>query len=150
MFCCAIFYTTYLLTSKYLEMKYYINKTVNADLETATQRIKEELQKEGFGIVTQFDVNKALKEKLDVDFRQYRILGACNPAFALRSINAENKIGTILPCNVLLQEVENGIEIAIINPKSMVADINNVEMKTIANEIYDKMQRVISSLESLN
>ena len=127
-------------------MKYYINKTVNADLETATIKVKEELQKEGFGIVTQFDVNKALKEKLDVDFRQYRILGACNPAFALRSINAEGKIGTILPCNVMLQETDNGTEIAIINPKSMVAEIDNKEMKTIAIEIYDKMKRVISSL----
>jgi len=127
-------------------MKYYINKTVNADLETATIKVKEELQKEGFGIVTQFDVNKALKEKLDVDFRQYRILGACNPAFALRSINAEDKIGTILPCNVMLQETDNGTEIAIINPKSMVAEIDNKEMKTIAIEIYDKMKRVISSL----
>ena len=127
-------------------MKCYINKTVNADLETATIKVKEELQKEGFGIVTQFDVNKALKEKLDVDFRQYRILGACNPAFALRSINAEDKIGTILPCNVMLQETDNGTEIAIINPKSMVAEIDNKEMKTIAIEIYDKMKRVISSL----
>ncbi len=127
-------------------MKYYINKTVNADLETATQKVTEELQKEGFGTVTQFDVNKALKEKLNVDFRPYRILGACNPTFALRSINAENKIGTILPCNVMLQEVKNGIEIAIINPKSMVSDIDNDEMKAIAKEIYDKMQRVIAGV----
>ena len=127
-------------------MKYYINKTINADLETATTKITEELQKEGFGIVTQFDVNKALKEKLDVDFRQYRILGACNPAFALRSINTEPQIGTILPCNVMLQETASGIEIAIINPKSMVADTNNDEMKAIASEIYDKMQRVIASV----
>ncbi len=127
-------------------MKYYINKTVNADLETATELVKEELQKEGFGIVTQFDVNKALKEKLNIDFRQYRILGACNPAFALRSINTEDKIGTILPCNVMLQEVENGVEIAIINPKQMVADIDNAEMKAIANEIFDKMQNVISNI----
>jgi len=127
-------------------MKYYINKTINADLETATELIKEELQKEGFGIVTQFDVNKALKEKLDVDFRQYRILGACNPAFALRSINTEDKIGTILPCNVMLQEIDNGVEIAIINPKQMVADIDNAEMKAIAHEIFDKMQNVISNI----
>ena len=127
-------------------MKYYINKTINADLETATTIIKEELQKEGFGIVTQFDVNKALKEKLDVDFRQYRILGACNPAFALRSITTEPLIGTILPCNVMLQEIEGGIEIAIINPKAMVSDIENKEMQKIASEIYDKMQRVINTL----
>jgi len=127
-------------------MKYYINKTINADLETVTIKITEELQKEGFGIVTQFDVDNALKEKLNYDFRKYRILGACNPAFALRSINTEPLIGTILPCNVMLQEVEGGIEIAIINPKIMVSDINNVEMKAIAGEIYDKMQHVIANL----
>ena len=127
-------------------MKYYINKTINADLETATEKIKEELQKEGFGIVTQFDVNKALKEKLDVEFRGYRILGACNPAFALRSINTEPQIGTILPCNVMLQDVDGGTEIAIINPKSMVSDIDNEEMKAIAEEIHAKMQRVIESV----
>ncbi len=129
-------------------MKYYINKTVNTDLETATVNVKEELQKEGFGIVTQFDVNNALKEKLNIDFRQYRILGACNPAFALRSINAEDKIGTILPCNVMLQAVENGTEVAIINPAVMVSDIDNDEMKTIAGEIHIKLQRVISQLHT--
>ncbi len=129
-------------------MKYYINKTVNTDLETATVNVKEELQKEGFGIVTQFDVNNALKEKLNIDFRQYRILGACNPAFALRSITAEDKIGTILPCNVMLQAVENGTEVAIINPAVMVADIDNDEMKTIADEIHIKLQRVISQLHT--
>jgi len=127
-------------------MKYYINKTVNADLETATKIVKEKLQKEGFGVVTQFDVNRALKEKLDVDFRPYRILGACNPAFALRLINVNDKIGTILPCSVMLQETGNGTGIAIINPKSIVTEIDNKEMKTIAIEIYDKMKRVISSL----
>jgi uncharacterized protein (DUF302 family) len=127
-------------------MKYYLSKTVNADLESATTIVKHELQKEGFGIVTEFDVNKALKEKLDVDFRPYRILGACNPQFALRSINAEDKIGVILPCNVMLQEIDDGIEIAIINPKSMVSEIDNNEMKLIANEISEKLKRVISRI----
>ena len=127
-------------------MKYYINTTINTDLETATIKVGEELQKEGFGIVTQFDVNKALKEKLDVDFRPYRILGACNPAFALRSVNAEDKIGTILPCNVMLQSVDEGTEIAIINPRSMVKDIDNDAMKAIAEEIFEKLQRVINNI----
>ena len=127
-------------------MKYYINKIISTNLEAATTIVTEELQKEGFGIVTRFDVNKALKEKLDVDFRQYRVLGACNPAFALRSINTENKIGTILPCNVMLQEVKNGTEVAIINPAIMVADIDNDEIKMIADEINEKLQRVIISI----
>ncbi len=125
-------------------MKYYINKTVAENLESTSIKITKELQKEGFGIVTQFDVNKALKEKLDVDFRPYRIMGACNPAFALKSIQAEDKIGTILPCNVMLQEVEGGTEIAIINPISMVSGIDNEEMKTIAKQINIKMNRVIA------
>jgi uncharacterized protein (DUF302 family) len=126
-------------------MKYYINRTVKENLENTTINITEELQKEGFGIVTQFDVNKALKEKLDVDFRPYRIMGACNPAFALKSIEAEDKIGTILPCNVMLQEVEGGTEIAIINPIAMVSGIDNDEMKVIAEQINEKMHRVIDS-----
>ncbi len=129
-------------------MKYYINTTIHADMETATGKIKEELAVEGFGIVTQFDVNKALKEKLNVDFRKYRILGACNPAFALRSITVEEKIGTILPCNVMLQEIEGGTEIAIINPKAMVSEIDNEAMKAIADEIYEKLSRVISKIET--
>ncbi len=127
-------------------MKYYINKTVQESLEQTTINITEELQKEGFGIVTQFDVNKALKEKLNVDFRPYRIMGACNPAFALKSIEAEDKIGTILPCNVMLQEVSGGTEIAIINPISMVSDIDNDVMKSIAEQINEKMNRVISNM----
>jgi len=126
-------------------MKYYINKTVKENLESTTIKITEELQKEGFGIVTQFDVNKALKEKLDVDFRAYRIMGACNPAFALKSIQTEDKIGTILPCNVMLQEVEGVTEIAIINPIAMVSGIDNDEMKAIAEQINEKMHRVIGN-----
>lgn len=127
-------------------MKYYINKAINADLETATEIVKEELQKEGFGIVTQFDVNKALKEKLNVDCRQYRIMGACNPGFALKSIEVEDKIGTILPCNVMLQELEQGTEIAIIDPIAMISDIDNKAMQIIAEQIKEKMQRVIDRL----
>jgi len=127
-------------------MNYYINAKTALDLESTTQFITQELQKEGFGVVTQFDVNQAFKEKLGIDFRAYRILGACNPSFALRSINTEDKIGTILPCNVMLQQINEGIEVAIINPISMVSDIENDEMKAIAREIYEKMNRVINSL----
>ena len=127
-------------------MKYYINTTVKENLENTTINITAELQKEGFGIVTQFDVNKALKEKLNVDFRPYRIMGACNPAFALKSIEAEDKIGTILPCNVMLQEVEGGTEIAIINPIAMVSGIDNDEMKAIAEQINEKMNRVVGNI----
>ncbi len=127
-------------------MEYYVNKTIVADIEKATEIIKSELQKEGFGIVTQFDVNKALKEKMDVDFRPYRILGACNPPFALKSINAEDKIGTLLPCNVMLQEFDGKTEIAVINPVTMMQSVKNEEMLKIAKEIAEKLNRALSKV----
>ncbi len=127
-------------------MEYYNNKTVNTDIEKATELIKAELQKEGFGIVTQFDVNKALKEKLDIDFRPYRILGACNPPFALKSINSEDKIGTLLPCNVMLQEENGKTEIAIINPVAMMQSVDNEEMLKIAKEIAEKLNKALSKV----
>jgi len=127
-------------------MKYYINKTIDLKIEKATERVTSELQKEGFGVVTQFDVDKALKEKLNVDFRPYRILGVCNPPFALKSINAEDKIGTILPCNVMLQTFGQVTEVAVINPVSMVSEIDNDEMKVIAEEILERLQRVIDNI----
>ena len=127
-------------------MKYYINKIVNTDIETATETITAELQEEGFGIVTQFDVNIALKEKMGVDFRPYRILGACNPPFALKSIIAEDKIGTLLPCNVMLQEVNGKTEIAIINPVVIMQSVENNEMKTIAKEIAEILNKVLSKV----
>ena len=127
-------------------MEYYKNKTINADIETATEIIKTELQKEGLGIVTQFDVHKEIKEKMDLDFRPYRILGACNPPFALKSINAEDKIGTFLPCNVMLQEENGKTEIAIINPVAMMQSVENEEMKAIAKEIAIKLNSAFSKV----
>jgi len=124
-------------------MKYYINKIIDADIDTATNKITKELQAEGFGIVTQFDVDKALKEKMDIDFRPYRILGACNPPFALKSINAEDKIGTLLPCNVMLQVIDNKTEIAIINPIVMVQSLGNDEMTEIASKIAEKLKTAL-------
>ncbi len=127
-------------------MKYYINTTVNLDMDKATEKVAEELKKEGFGIVTQFDVNKALKEKLDMDFRPYRILGACNPAFAVKSIGFEDKIGTILPCNVMIQQKKDSVEIAAVNPLSMMSEVESEGMKQLAGEIFNKLTRVIESL----
>ncbi len=127
-------------------MKYYINKTINLEMDDATKKVEAELQKEGFGVVTQFDVDKALKEKLNVDFRPYRILGVCNPPFALKSIMAEDKIGTIIPCNVMLQTFNQETEVAIINPVTMVGEIDNEEMKEIAEEILERLQRVIDNI----
>lgn len=96
--------------------------------------------------MTQFDVNETLKEKLNIDFRPYRILGACNPPFALGSINAEDKIGTILPCNVMFLTFDHETEVAIINPVFMVSEIDNGEIKEIAEEISERLQRVIDNI----
>lgn len=127
-------------------MNYYINKTVSLGMEAATEIATAELKKEGFGVVTQFDVDKALKEKLNVKFRPYRILGVCNPPFALKSINAEDKIGTIIPCNVMLQTRDQNTEIAMVNPVAMVQEIDNEAMKEIAEEILERLQRVLDNI----
>ncbi len=127
-------------------MKYYINKTIHLEMEETTERATAELKKEGFGVVTQFDVDKALKEKLNVKFRPYRILGVCNPPFALKSIHAEDKIGTIIPCNVMLQTRDQNTEIAMVNPVAMVQEIDNEAMKEIAEEILERLQRVLDNI----
>ncbi len=115
-------------------------------MEETTERATAELKKEGFGVVTQFDVDKALKEKLNVKFRPYRILGVCNPPFALKSIHAEDKIGTIIPCNVMLQTRDQNTEIAMVNPVAMVQEIDNEAMKEIAEEILERLQRVLDNI----
>ena len=89
-------------------MKYYFNKTLNEDFNKVIERVTEELKNEGFGILTEIDVKETLKKKLDVDFKKYKILGACNPPYAHKALEAEDKIGTMLPCNVIVQEIEEG------------------------------------------
>ncbi|MFO7605649.1 MAG: DUF302 domain-containing protein [Desulfurivibrionaceae bacterium] len=94
-------------------MTYYFNKIVNAGFDETIDRVTGELKKEGFGILSDIDVKGALKKKLDVDFRKYRILGACNPPFAYKALQVEDKIGTMLPCNVVVQELDDGrVEVA--------------------------------------
>ena len=88
-------------------MQYYFNKIVEMTFEETIDKVTEELKKEGFGVLTEIDVKAALKKKIDVDFRKYRILGACNPSYAYKALLAEDKIGTMLPCNVIVQEKED-------------------------------------------
>ena len=128
-------------------MSYYFNKTLSADFETVKKQVVAELEKEGFGILTEIDVQATFKKKLDVDFRKYQILGACNPAFAHKALKTEDKVGTMLPCNVILQELENGkIEVAAVNATASMKAIDNVELKSIASEISGRLQRVIAAL----
>ncbi len=128
-------------------MKYYISKKVKTSFEEAEKTVTEALKKEGFGVLTQIDIQEKLKDKLDVDFRKYKILGACNPAFAYKALQQEDKIGTMLPCNVIVQELENNeIEVAAVNPIASMMAVENSNLGGIAQEINEKLERVINSL----
>jgi len=128
-------------------MSYYFNKNMSADFESVKKKVVAELEKEGFGILSEIDVQATLKKKLDVDFRKYQILGACNAPFAHKALKAENKVGTMLPCNVILQELENGqVEVAAVDPTASMQAIENKELASIASEISGKLQKVIAAL----
>lgn len=128
-------------------MKYYFNKTLNIPFDAAVERTTEELKKEGFGIMTEIDVKEALKKKLDVDFRRYRILGACNPSFAYKALQIEDKVGAMLPCNVIVQELSDGkVEVAAIDPVASMQAIENPQLKAVAEQVREKLKKVVDSL----
>lgn len=128
-------------------MSYHFSKTVNYSFEEAIERVTEELKKEGFGVLTEIDVKETLKKKIDVDFRRYKILGACNPHFAYKALSAENKIGTMLPCNVVIQEHDNGkVEVSAVDPVASMSAIINENLGAIANEVREKLKRVIENI----
>jgi len=128
-------------------MSYYFSKTLNVPFDEAVERVIQELKKEGFGILTDIDVKATLKKKLDVDFKKYRILGACNPPFAYRALQNEDKIGTMLPCNVIVQEYTEGVvEVAAIDPVASMQAIRNPKLHEIAGQIQAKLKAVIGSL----
>jgi uncharacterized protein (DUF302 family) len=125
-------------------MSYYFSKTVDTEFEEAVSRITDALKEEGFGILTEIDVKSTLKRKLDVDFRNYRILGACNPPFAHKALQAEDKIGTMLPCNVIVQEtIDGNVEIAAVDPIASMKAIDNPALQEIAETIAQKLERVV-------
>lgn len=128
-------------------MNYYFSKTVDLSFEEAVQRVTEQLKQEGFGVLTDIDVKATFKKKLDVDFRNYRILGACNPPFAFRALQAERMVGTMLPCNVIVQEVnENQTEIAAIDPVASMQAIDNPELAEIAGQVRLKLKSVVEKV----
>ena len=128
-------------------MSYYFSKNIYMDFEEAILKVTDELKKEGFGILTEIDVTATLKKKLDVDFRNYRILGACNPPFAYKALQVEPNIGVMLPCNVILQELEDGkIEVAAVDPLASMQAIQNEELQSVAEEIQLKLKKVIDQL----
>jgi uncharacterized protein (DUF302 family) len=128
-------------------MSYYFSKTIKTDFEDAVTRVREALKKEGFGVLTEIDVKATLKKKLDADFRNYLILGACNPPFAYKALLAEDKIGTMLPCNVIVQEVSDGqIEVAAIDPVASMQAVHNPELGGIAGQVQEKLKAVVQSV----
>ena len=128
-------------------MSYYFTKILSGSFDDAVARVTDELKKEGFGVLTDIDVQATLKKKLDVDFKKYRILGACNPSFAYKTLQAEDKIGLMLPCNVIVKEnMDNEIEVASIDPIASMQAVENPELGDIAEEVRDKLKRAIDNL----
>jgi uncharacterized protein (DUF302 family) len=128
-------------------MSYYFSKTVSYNFDETLEKVTEELKKEGFGILTEIDVKATLKKKLDVDFKKYMILGACNPPFAHKALLAEDKIGAMLPCNVIVQEnSENEIEVSVVNPIQSMMAVQNQDLEGIAGEVSGKLQKVLERL----
>ncbi|MCP9199695.1 DUF302 domain-containing protein [Gramella sp. GC03-9] len=128
-------------------MSYYFSKTVEGNFDEVIEKVKSELKEESFGVLTEIDIKDTLKKKLDVDFKKYRILGACNPPYAHKALQAEDKVGTMLPCNVIVQETDAGkVEIAAVNPLASMQAIKNPELEQIANEIANRLQKVVESV----
>lgn len=128
-------------------MDYSFNKVLDMSFDDAINRVTEDLKKEGFGVLTDIDVQATLKKKIDVDFRKYRILGVCNPPFAYKALQAESRIGTMLPCNVIVQETGQGnIEVSAIDPIASMQAIENPELRDIAIQIRNKLKKVIEGL----
>lgn len=128
-------------------MKYYMSTKLNVSFDQAVSKVTEALKIEGFGVLTEINMHEKFKEKLNVDFRKYRILGACNPAFAYKALQGDDKVGTMLPCNVIVQEMaENEIEVAAVDPLASMMAIDSPGLAALATEVQEKLRRVIASL----
>jgi uncharacterized protein (DUF302 family) len=128
-------------------MTYYFSKIVESDFDAAVRRAKAALESEGFGILTEIDVKATLKKKLDVDFHPYLILGACNPKLAHQALQREDKIGTMLPCNVIVQQLDGGrVEIAAVDPVASMQAVGNPQLGEVASKVRQKLRDVVESL----
>lgn len=127
-------------------MQYGFSKTVDLPYERAIEKVTEELKKEGFGVLTSIDVKETLKQKIDVDFKKYTILGACNPPIAHKALQEEEELGLLLPCNVIVYEKDNKTCISIFDPMVMTWIMENDNMKPIATEVQEKLQRVLKAI----
>ena len=129
-------------------MKYYFNATVKGkSFEEAIELVQAELKKEGYGVLNEIDIQSTLKNKIDVDFKKYKILGACNPHFAHKALMSEDKIGVFLPCNIVVEEHENGeVEVAAVDPIASMSSVGNEKLVVLAGEVQAKLKRVIQGL----
>ncbi|MCC6865781.1 MAG: DUF302 domain-containing protein [Ignavibacteria bacterium] len=128
-------------------MTYYNSKKVSTNFEKTIEIVTDELKNEGFGVLTEIDVKETLKKKLDVDFRKYRILGACNPPLAYKALSTEENIGVMLPCNVIVQEKDNGeVQVSAINPMESMKTVGNSQLEEIAGTVSKKLANVINKL----
>jgi len=129
-------------------MSYYFSIILKkTPFEQAIDVATRELQKEGFGVLTQINVKETLKKKIDVDFRPYTILGACNPHFAHKALLSEPKLGAFLPCNVVVEQLDNGdVEVSMVDPVAMMASVTNPELEDTAGEVREKARRIIAGI----
>jgi uncharacterized protein (DUF302 family) len=128
-------------------MTYYFSKAIGMPFAQAVQHVTDALANKGFGVLTTIDVRATLKKKLDVDFRPYTILGACNPEFALKALQSEDMIGTMLPCNVVVQDIGKGmVEVSAVDPVASMMAVKNPKLSSIAGEVRDLLQQVVSGL----
>lgn len=127
-------------------MSYYIAKTISGEFDDVIARVTDALKAEGFGVLTEIDVAATLKKKIDVDFRPYRILGACNPQMAYKALSAEDKIGVMLPCNVIVQQTDKGVEVAAVDPVASMQAVENPGLGDIAGPVKEALARVVNSL----
>jgi len=129
-------------------MTYYFNKVLKGkSFNEAIELVTAELKKEGFGILTEIDIKDTLKSKIDVDFKKYKILGACNPHFAYEALQSEDKIGVLLPCNVIVEEHDNGaVEVSAVNPMASMSTVQNKTLGELASKVQLKLIKVINSL----
>jgi len=129
-------------------MQYYFSKVVTLNFDEAVSRVIDALKEEGFGVLTEIDIKKTLKKKLNVDFKKYRILGACNPPLAYQALQAEENVGLMLPCNVIVKECEeNKVEVAAIDPVASMGAVNNPKLLSLAEIVSAKLKKVIQSVE---
>lgn len=128
-------------------MAYYNSKIVKYSFDEALLKVTEELKKEGFGVLTEIDVKETLKKKLQVDFRRYKILGACNPPFAYKALQVEENLGVLLPCNLVVQEKEDhSIQVSAINPMESMQAVQNEALGEVAKEVSEKLSKVLENL----